>query len=422
MGREPPACTNSGHAIIAPVVRRRLPSFQWVYLGFAVGAHAYAAVFLPLPSGAQGIDAFLSLLHYSALAGATAALLLGAISRMPKRYFAALTVHALCVISLARWIAGDLGLEVALFGSLTVGLCFYNPFPLSALLSAVANGIILIIRGFALCSHGLGARSVMEQELTYTLALAALTVLASGVVLYREHLIDYQKENERLDGLVDRLTRANVGYQEYAKSVEETSIEGERKRITRDIHDIVGYTLTNNITMMEAITDMMNINPLGVGHLVKLARNNAQEGLSRVREALHLLRGREIEYPKGLRAVERIARQFELATGVRVEFAFSEVPWDFPEELDSLLYHLVQVSLVNSFRHGKASLIRMFLARRGDTIEFKISDNGAGASEFVEGIGLSGMRERLARLGGSLLAGPVTGGFEVTAVVKVGNG
>jgi signal transduction histidine kinase len=404
------------------VVRRHAPSFQWVYLGFAAGAHAFAGFFLPLPRDAQGIDAFLSLLYYAALTGSAAAVLFEAISRKPKRYFAALTVHAVCDIALAPCLAGNLGIEVALFGALTVGLCLYNPFPLSSLFSALVNGIILLVRGFVLSSHGAGVRSVIEQELAYALIFAALTALASGIVLYREHLIGHRKENERLDGLVDRLTRANLNYQEYAQRVEEASIDGERKRITRDIHDIVGYTLTNNITMMEAITDMMNINPLGVSHLVKLARTNAQEGLTRVREALHLLRGREVEYPTGLRGIERLVRQFEVATGVRVESAFTEVQWNFPEELDSVLYHLVQESLVNSFRHGKASLIRMFLARREDAVEFKISDNGVGASEFREGIGLSGMRERLTRLGGSLSAGPVDGGFEVTATVKMETG
>jgi len=81
-----------------------------------------------------------------------------------------------------------------------------------------------------------------------------VTAIAFLMVSYRERLIDSEGEVARLDGLVERLVHSNVRYQEYAKMVEEASTENERKRIIRDIHDIVGYTLTNNITMMEAIT------------------------------------------------------------------------------------------------------------------------------------------------------------------------
>ncbi len=401
-------------------MRKHFTPIEWAYLAITACGCTIAAVFPPV-SGGGPIDQVLRTFYYALLAASGGAVLFETRSTSPKAYFAALTVHGICAFALAPIVAGHLGLQSALFGTFVVGICLCNPFPASVLLSVLVNVILLVIQGFVLSARGLPAHSVVEMELEYTLIAVALTGLATRMVLYREQLISYQNENTRLDGLVDRLTRANLNYQEYAKVVREASIESERKRITRDIHDIVGYTLTNNITMMEAITDMININPLGVSHLVKRARDNAQEGLSRVRDALHLLRGQVIDYPTGLHAVERLLRQFEQATGVRVEFAYSEVAWDFQQELDVALYHLVQESLVNAFRHGKASLIRLFLAMREDTLELKISDNGVGATDFKEGIGLTGMRERLARLGGTLSAGPAAGGFEVIATVRMDN-
>jgi signal transduction histidine kinase len=77
---------------------------------------------------------------------------------------------------------------------------------------------------------------------------------------------------------------------------------------------------------------------------------------------------------------------------------------------------------MNSFRHGKATLVRIFLVRDGDRIVLSLRDNGLGAGGFVEGIGLAGMRERLARSGGSLAAASVPGGFEVRAHVPIKDG
>jgi signal transduction histidine kinase len=399
---------------------RDIPSIQWCYIGLATCAYAIAALFPPPLEAGQGIHELLSYFFYIMLALSELAILVEARSAGPRTYFIALMIHGIGTLVLAPLIISKPGIELLIDGVLTVGICLFNPFPVNCLLSIAANTLILLVRGATLQMNGVTAAAFLETEAIYGLFSLAITGISAFMVFYRERLIGYQRENERLDALVDRLTRANLGYQEYAKSVEEASTESERKRITRDIHDIVGYTLTNNITMMEAITDMMNINPLGVDHLVRLARTNAQEGLTRVRDALHSLRAREIEYPTGLHAVDRLVRTFEKATGVRVEFAFTDVTWDFPEELDYTFYHIVQESLVNSFRHGKASLIRVFLTRRDGTLELKIGDNGVGASDFSEGIGFKGMRERLARFGGTLATGPVAGGFEVLATVPVG--
>jgi signal transduction histidine kinase len=83
---------------------------------------------------------------------------------------------------------------------------------------------------------------------------------------------------------------------------------------------------------------------------------------------------------------------------------------------------VVQESLMNSFRHGKASRVRIFLRRQDEDIVLKVSDNGMGAAIFVEGIGLAGMRERLGKLGGTLSARGVAGGFDVIASVPASQG
>jgi signal transduction histidine kinase len=285
------------------------------------------------------------------------------------------------------------------------------------MISAVINGIVVAGGWALLLGKGMPAYAVATHQLGYSLVALLLTAFTGLAVRYRERLIDSRAETTRLDLLMERLTRANLNYQEYAKSIQEFSIESERKRITRDIHDIVGYTLTNNITMMEAITDTMRTNPLGVPSLVSAARSNSEEGLARVREALHLLRETKIPYPTGLRAIDRLTTVFERATGVDVEFAYSELAWRFCGDIDSALYHVVQESLVNSFRHGKATRVRVFLEDEGARVRLSIKDNGEGKLEYTEGIGLLGMRERIEAVGGTFSARSKPWGFEVSVAV-----
>ncbi|MBT3274698.1 MAG: hypothetical protein HN368_16185, partial [Spirochaetales bacterium] len=144
---------------------------------------------------------------------------------------------------------------------------------------------------------------------------------------------------------------------------------------------------------------------------------NAEDGLKQVREALHLLRSWETTVPAGREGVERMIGVFVLATGVQVEHDFSGIDWNGVAGLGFVIYHLVQETLMNSFRHGKATRVRIFTQKNGGNMLILIRDNGRSAEEFEKGIGITGMTERLTAIGGTLAARPLADGFEVTATV-----
>ncbi len=395
----------------------KLSAFDWLYV--ILSAAVFAAISIAYPGYARMVQLpqFVRALFWGAVIASAGAVFLQVKADGARRYATALALQAVLLAVLIPAAAGALFVTLPVLGCACLGLCLYNPFPLSIAFALALNIISLGLRGLIRFQYGGWPDPDLALLAMYGGASTIVIVFTSLMTWYRSRLIDTHREIDRLDRLVDRLTRANLQYQEYAKTVGEVSIETERKRITRDIHDIVGYTLTNNITLMEAITDMMDINPLGVAHLVNSARENAQEGLARVRESLGILRDSEIPYPKGLAALQRLILVFRKATGVDVEIAFSEVPWDFPQDVESTLYHIVQESLVNSFRHGQATQVRIFLSRHEGNLVLRISDNGLGADTPKEGIGLLGMRERVEKLGGALRAGSGPGGFDVTVTV-----
>jgi signal transduction histidine kinase len=228
-------------------------------------------------------------------------------------------------------------------------------------------------------------------------------------------LRDQGLQIERLDGAVKALSSANVDFQDYATRVRFQSQDEERRRITREIHDIVGYTLMNVHMMMEAALDIHAHDRPGLPELLARARDQAQVGLFETRAAMRSLRALPALETRGMARVHDIVRIFENATGVAVELNTGNCPDTFGDVLDDLLYRLVQESLANAFRHGNASAVTVNLWLTNGSLRVTISDNGVGAKEIVPGIGLAGMRERIVPLGGTIQAYSLPRGFRVHA-------
>jgi len=80
--------------------------------------------------------------------------------------------------------------------------------------------------------------------------------------------------------------------------------------------------------------------------------------------------------------------------------------------------------MTNAFRHGMATVIRINFWISENILHLTIHDNGIGANEIIDGIGVAGMRERISDIGGSLEIRNVDDGFKINADIPLefGNG
>ena len=326
-------------------------------------------------------------------------------------------IHLLILISIVRLVAPTGTQYQVLIAVFLIEGCVYLPIRIAA---AVSIGLALVLS----LSPGLpdDLPSDLIQRATDGVLYVAIAAIGTAMIRFRERYVVAQTEVRRLDNTVTQLTRASLSYQEYAQTAAERSQEHERQRITRDIHDIVGYTLTNNIMMMEAATDMMRRNPRGVASLISTARENAQDGLSQIRKSLYQLREGEVAAPIGLAAIQRLVRIFREATDINVKVDYSNMPIELPSETDSVLYHCVQEGLINSFRHGHASSIDVNLSQTENEFRLTIRDDGVGSSSGPEGIGMRGMKERAADVGGRVTYLSTAHGFTVSLSIPVAAG
>ena len=296
--------------------RSRFSLMHRFYIGITLICHVLAVLlFFSSPELGQSSPIAGEILFFILLC-ATCTALVENFLRDWNKYILALIVHVALVLCAIPLIGGGLIISLCLYTVLIMSIGIYNSHPMNLIISLAVLLLLLVVQSLSLLGNGKTLGAVLLSVGESAIFGALLAFFCSLMTTYRERYINMNAENMRLDALIDRLSRANLEYQEYANSIHEASTEAERKRITRDIHDIVGYTLTNNITMMEAVTDIMRVNPLGVASIVRAARENAEEGLDRIREALHMLRAQEVIYPTGIDALERMIATFKRATFV----------------------------------------------------------------------------------------------------------
>ncbi|GAA4505722.1 hypothetical protein GCM10023191_061840 [Actinoallomurus oryzae] len=192
----------------------------------------------------------------------------------------------------------------------------------------------------------------------------------------------------------------------------------ERRRIARELHD----SLTHNITLIK----------VQAGIAVHLARRRDEpvpesllaieeasaEAMRELRVALHLLRDPDSE-PAG-NGLDQLSGLIDRAcsAGVPTAVTVSGERRLLPCEVDRTAYRIVQEALTNVSRHsgGASALVR--IAYRPDHLTVQVDDDGLArpGTPPEPGIGLTGMRERVAALGGRLHTGPRRdGGFTVQA-------
>jgi signal transduction histidine kinase len=178
--------------------------------------------------------------------------------------------------------------------------------------------------------------------------------------------------------------------------------EAERRRLALELHDETGQELTSVLLGLRAVEEADS------------DRERA-EALATVRElvvqTLHDVRRLAIELrPKALDdfglvpAIERLAQSLEERTGIAFEVETHGLGERLPEPIETTVYRVVQEALTNVVKHAGAQRVSIILQRKGDAVTAVVEDDGRGfdSAERGDGMGLAGMDERLALVGGRL--------------------
>jgi two-component system sensor histidine kinase DesK len=183
-----------------------------------------------------------------------------------------------------------------------------------------------------------------------------------------------------------RLVKANEEIEHLAKVA-------ERERIARDLHDVLGHTLSVIILKSELAGKLMDRDPQRAGNEIREVEQISRQALSEVRDAIRGYRS------QGLPAEFARAKATLETAGVAVKCEVVKTP--LPALQESVLSMALREAVTNVVRHAHANNCSLRLEQQNGSCHLAIEDDGRGGFQN-EGNGLRGMRERVEMLGGTL--------------------
>ena len=166
----------------------------------------------------------------------------------------------------------------------------------------------------------------------------------------------------------------------------------ERERIARDLHDVLGHTLSLIVLKSELASKLTTRDPQRAAREIADVEAVARQALHDVRDTI-----------RGIRPslAEELTRAQSLLTAAGVEAAIEHGPLTVDKAREETLAFLVREGATNVARHARAGRCTISLAQHNGTASLMIRDDGK-ARDVVEGNGMRGMRERVEALGGTM--------------------
>ena len=202
--------------------------------------------------------------------------------------------------------------------------------------------------------------------------------------------------------------------------------DSERRRVARDLHDSVGQFLAGlKINLSQLDTASNKDAPKLISETLALTDYAIRE----VRTISHLLHPPLLEELGFLSAARWYVDEYGKRGQVKVSLSIDEPIERLPREVEIALFRVLQETLTNVYRHAAAQAVDVRIVCQDGSVHLTVSDDGKGIPEDVltrfrggaaPGIGLAGMRERLAEFGGQINVESSGAGSVVEAVIPTG--
>jgi signal transduction histidine kinase len=197
--------------------------------------------------------------------------------------------------------------------------------------------------------------------------------------------------------------------------------EGERRRISQELHDDLGQRLALLEIQIYQLEHKCHSADIAKG--LKSLRDSVGEMDRDIHRICYELFPVVLEKLGLIPALSSLCREFSETTGISTVFEHENDPKYVPEHVALCVYRLAQESLHNVFKHAKAKEAKVTLRGMADGLEIKVVDSGAGFEPILmrskKGLGLTTIDERVQSVGGRCSVRSKPGsGTEVTAVLR----
>lgn len=261
----------------------------------------------------------------------------------------------------------------------------------------------------------LGMYFTLESGIpTLILIMGICGILALVMEKAEEKEFDYKNRFDEERRLRYELELTKVKLLNSSKDIVHLTEVSERNRIAREIHDNVGHGIAGILIQLQAANKLFNRDEKKSQEILKKSIENLANALTLLRNTVHNIK------PKEILGVEYLK-------SVISNFGFCPVDLKFYGNfgiLDSsqleILGSIFKEALTNAAKHSKATRVDISIAINEKYTRLYINDNGIGCDKLKEGLGISGMRERVLNMGGTISISS-NDGFLIVCLLPMAN-
>jgi signal transduction histidine kinase len=304
--------------------------------------------------------------------------------------------------------------------------------------------LVLVTLGLTLCARFAGEPVSATSFLTFVIAMfsvgamprrwLSVATLLVAVVLSAFAIDDLTLNNflgitlssivtPWLLGLLWLRHRATRDEHRRREEAAREAVAAERLRLAQELHDVVSHNVGMIAVQAGAADVLLDKDPAASRTSLHSIEEGARATLLELRRLLGLLRDDDPEPRAPAASLGRLSELVEPLTraGVQVDVRADGDPLPLRADVEIVAYRVVQESLTNVVAHAGPCRVTVTLRYEPDALAVEVSDDGTARPDSRRGgYGLTGLRERVEGLGGTVTAGPrAEGGFRVHALLPL---
>jgi len=293
---------------------------------------------------------------------------------------------------------------IGFFGNTDINILFFYVLISSIMITytlaySVPIAVVYIASEFLIYMGRNGFGGLMKSIVPMFFSYGVSTAFVMGM----SYLVKMQvREKEKLAHINTELEQAYKKLIENSAAAQKLTIEQERTRVAREIHDTLAHTLTALIIQLEACKKLASLDPSRLPVELEKAQELSRSGFNDVKRTIKAMRPQVMEDKSFFDSIISIINTSMENRELHITLNNSLSPdIKLASKIEIAIFRVIQESITNSVRHGQAGEIEIAIKQEKNMLQLYIADNGIGCTNIKKGYGMQGIRERIESLNGN---------------------